>query len=126
MDAVCLIRSAQNNVCSIVYGTAEGSLGSFIEIPEQAYCVLELLQYIMDKNVQVDITQKRKSEYRSVKVDGKIFRSNRIIDGNFAHIFCGLPLKQKYEMIKKALSVPLSKEDVESAIIEIENLLNIL
>jgi len=121
-----LIRNAQSNVCSIVYGTSEGSLGSFIEIPEQAFCVLELIQYIMDRNVQVDITMKKKSEYRSVKVDGKVFRSSRVIDGNFAHLFCGLPFKQKYEMVKKALTIPLSKEDIETVIIEIENLLHIL
>lgn len=121
-----MIRNAQSNVCSIVYGTSEGSLGSFIEIPEQAFVVLELLQYIMDRTIQVDITNKKKSEYRSVKVDGKVFKSNRVIDGNFVHYFCGLPFKQKYEMIKKALNIPLSKEDIESVIIEIENLLNIL
>ena len=49
----------------LMYGTAEGSLGTIFRLPPLVYFVLNTLQDTMDKMVAHDLTMVKRSEYRS-------------------------------------------------------------
>ena len=102
----------QSQVCSIVYGTTDGSIGSLFQIPPKLYLLLQLLQHELDQHVNLDLVQQRRSEYRSVRstpatstelqtANSSIL--NGIIDGDLVEVFLDLPKNRKLEYAKGML-----------------------
>lgn len=62
----------------LVYGTADGTLGTLFKLKPLVYSFLDLLQKTMDKGVGYDVLGKRRSDYRAVKNV-----PSTVIDGNY-------------------------------------------
>lgn len=51
----------------LMYGTADGSVGTLFRLPQLCFYLLNMLQQTMDKMVCQDLTLVKRSDYRQVQ-----------------------------------------------------------
>jgi len=109
----------QAHKCSIVYGTADGSIGSLFQIPPKVYLLLQLLQHEMDHNINLDLVQQKRSDFRLVKqtpatsteLQASKTVLNGIIDGDLVEAFLDLPKQRKLEFAKGMLGISAKPDE---------------
>jgi len=91
-----------------VYGSTEGSIGALYQLPPLAYRLLDRLQQAMDRSINIDLVQCRRSEFRQVKSSistasefTSLFHSRNIIDGDFVESFADQTRSKQLEISKK-------------------------
>ena len=52
---------------SLVYGTADGRIGTLFQVPPLVHRVMQMLQKAMDSSTNQDLVQFKRSDYRQVK-----------------------------------------------------------
>ena len=94
-DALDTIKSRSQR--QFIYGTVRGSVGTLIDLPSNAFQILNMLQVALDKLNTHDFIPRETS--RKVVVERTEKSSTNIIDGDSVQKFGDLDLKRQTQVV---------------------------
>ena len=101
----------------IVYGTAEGSIGTLFRLTPLCYYLLSLLQKTMDKVANPDQTLVSRADFRTVNSSFVDNNQQTVIDGDFLEQFLTHPRSKQLEIIRKMFNTQAKIDEQVTAIV---------
>jgi hypothetical protein len=81
-----------------MFGTQRGSIGTIIQLPEEVFKLMTLLESAMEKSMSSPIEPQiiKREFHRQVVIDqGTKFNQTQVIDGDFLETFLALDMKKQ-------------------------------
>ena len=86
-----------------MFGTQRGSIGTIIQLPEEVYELMTLLELAMEKTMSSPIEPQiiKREFHRQVVIDqGTKFNQTQVIDGDFLETFLELEIKKQTHILQ--------------------------